>query len=366
VAIARALASDPTVLVLDEPSTCLDLQAAERLLESLDRLTAEGIGILYLTSSAAEAERVAERVVVLRDGQNVGEAEGHRIERDRLQHMMIGRDLVRFSPRGEPRPGRLRVEVDGLVLANRPDLRHELKACAGQIIGLTGLVGSGCGGLLRALYGFERPLGGTVRLDGKVLRAGDPRHSRSRGMAYVPALREGAALFPELSLEENLGMASLGRRSPLGLVRPRAEKRLSLALIADLGLGSPWPEEEVESLSGSDCQKALIGRCLALRPTILMIDEPTWGVDGRTRSQIFTLLRNFAVGGGVVFFSSREVEEAAALADQVLVLRDGEIVGELRGEQRVVDQILQLAAGPIRPAATGSSPSRVLSETRPS
>ena len=360
VALARALAQGPTLLVLDEPSACLDDEQVQRLYDLVRKFATEGMGVLYMTSSVAEAERVASRAIVMRDGRIVRELDKEELNRDAVQRAMVGRDLVRRGPRRKVTPGRVRLEASGLVLPAHPESSLFFEARAGEVLGIAGRVGSGCRELLRKLCGFESAIEGELRLDGKPLRSDNPREAIRRGVAFVPSRRGSEGLFSELGLRENLGIASLGRRSRKGLVRPDLETGLGQAMIADLRLGTPWPDETVAQLSGSDQQKILIGRYLPLRPSVLLVDEPTRGVDMRTRSEIFTLLHNLAGDGVAVIFASHEIEEVLALADRVLILgEDGfsEELGDGRADSTTMTSLI-VADEPSSPLLPGGEPTR--------
>ena len=355
VEIARALDQEARFVVMDEPSSSLDRGDTTRLLDLIEDLRRRGIGVLYVSHRLEEVVRVADRAVVLRDGAVAGELHRGEIEADALVRLMIGG--------GEPGPPPTHALGRDAADRRRPVLRaRELRVSrdsptlsfdlhAGEILGLFGLVGAGRTELLETLFGLRRAAGGSLAIAGESAEGERPFTPRSAGeaiaagLALVPEERKSQGLVAEMTVGDNLNLAALARR-PLLSWRDRAvERRQATALCASLDVRPPQPEVEVRRLSGGNQQKVVLGKLLALAPRILLLDEPTRGVDVGARAEIHRRLRLLASSGAAILLSSAETEEILALADRVVVLRRGAIAGTLEGAERTEQSLLRLAAG---------------------
>lgn len=316
VMIARALASDARILVLDEPTASLEAREVDRLFEVIQALKREGVGLIYVSHRLDEVERIADRVTVLRDGRKVGEGRrGEFTQRD-MAELMTGRDLRRSLHRG--RRGR----NGGVLLEGRG-----VDVGVGEVVGLAGLLGSGATDVLRRLYGAARGPG-AIRISGDSARFRSPKDAIGRGLGLVPGER-ALGLVMALTVRENVILPNLSRFArPLGLDR-RAVDEMVDDLMEKLDIRPRDPDRPVRELSGGNQQKVVFARWLAGQATVLLLDEPTHGIDVAAKAQIHRLMDRFAAQGGGILFASSELIEVISVSDRVIVLRAGEVVAKL-------------------------------------
>lgn len=347
VEIAKALTLDCKVLILDEPTAALTEVESAALFRVLHDLKAQGIGIIYISHRMAEIFQHCDRVTVLRDGRDVLCAPLSALTPDALVRSMVGRDLGSYYPPKQASGGDAAplLEVDGIADdVSVHGISFTLKR--GEILGISGLMGAGRSELAETLCGLRRARRGSVRLRGEPLRIrryGDALH---HGIAYLSEDRKAAGLFLELPIEQNISSMALARiSSRFGLLRRRAERRLATELGARLKLKSDGVAIDAASLSGGNQQKVAIAKLLATRPAVLLMDEPTRGVDVGAKSEIHHILRDLASQGvGVVVISS-ELPEIIGLCDRALVIRDGRLAGELAASEMTEERLLRLASG---------------------
>ncbi len=356
VEIAKALAQDVRVLLMDEPTSSLSAGEVEHLFALVRSLAAHGVSVLYVSHRLGEVRALADRVVVLRDGQVSGELGRGAIEHGAIVRLMVGRDLRAPIERGNAKAGDLVLEARGLVVPGRSGHALDFSIRAGEIVGLAGLVGAGRSELLATLFGIQPPLAGEIRLRGERLGVSSPKDAIRRGIALVPEDRKLQGLFLGMAVRMNVGIASLYTRSRAGFVNVHAEERLARDTVERLRIRTRSIESDVGSLSGGNQQKVILGRWLALAPRLLLLDEPTRGIDVGARAEIHALVRALADQGTAVLFASSEMEEVLALADRVLVLHEGEISGELARGELSEENVVRLAtsAGPAAVAGGGA------------
>ncbi|HVR29999.1 MAG TPA: sugar ABC transporter ATP-binding protein [Thermoanaerobaculia bacterium] len=361
VEIARAAAMEARVVVMDEPTSSLGREESERLLALVDDLRRGGVAVLYVSHRLEEVVRVADRAVVLRDGRVEGELERGEIDGGALVRLMIGRDLGGGGRAGgDSAAGRTAHETripphDGAPLLAVRDLRVAPESPAvsfelypGEILGLFGLVGAGRSELLETLFGLRRAAAGTIEVAGA--GAGwSVSAAVAAGLALVPEDRRAQALVAEMTVAENLALGDLGRRHLLARRNRREERRRAVALCRELDVRPAAPETVVGRLSGGNQQKVALGKWLALGPRVLLLDEPTRGVDVGARAEIHRRLGALADGGVGIVLSSAETAEVLGLADRVLVLVRGASAGILAGVERREETLLRLAAGGAAP-----------------
>lgn len=340
--IARALRAEARVLIMDEPTSSLTGAEAERLFEVVAELKAGGVGIVYITHRLAEIEAIGDRVVGLRDGRNSGALARADISQAGMVKLMVGRALAGPTRRPHP-PGEVALNVEGLRTDRFPDAPVDLTLRRGEIVGIAGLLGSGRSELLRALFGVDDRRCGEVRVGGRALASGDVRAAVRAGLALIPEDRKAEGLVIAMPISENLSMPTLRGRGRW--LDRDYEAALASDSIAQLGIAASGGEQEAGSLSGGNQQKVVLGKWLAAAPRVLLLDEPTRGVDVGARSEIYRRLDALAAEGLAILFVSSELEEVLQLADRVLVLRDGAVRGELSSEQRTEEGIMMLATG---------------------
>ncbi|MEE2778086.1 MAG: sugar ABC transporter ATP-binding protein [Acidobacteriota bacterium] len=353
VEIAKAVDTDAGVLIMDEPTSSLSAAESAQLFELVEELAAAGTSIVYISHRLAEVERLADRALVLRDGAVAGELGRNEIDHGRLVRLMVGRDMSRFFARRAREPGAVALEVTGLVTAAHPDHALDLRVHAGEVVGVAGLVGAGRTELLRALFGVERPLAGRVAVAGRSLRligGVGPVAALEAGLALVPEDRKEEALFLDETVRRNLSVARLLADARAGFVDRSAEAELAARAIQDTGIRVPSDTSAVGVLSGGNQQKVVLGRAFATEPKVLLLDEPTRGVDVGAKAEIYALIDEHALRGVGVLFASSEMEEILGLSDRCLVMHEGRLAGELAGDELTEEAIMGLATGAHRAA----------------
>jgi len=350
--IAKALSTEARLLVMDEPTSSLTESEARRLFEVVAELRASGVGIVYITHRLHEVEELADRAVVLRDGELAGELSREELQRGRMVSLMVGRDLERFYARAEERPpGEPVLSVSHLRTAAHPRQEVSFELRRGEIVGLAGLVGAGRSELLESLFGLSPPLAGGIVVDGEILVPASPRHAIRAGLALVPEDRKAQGLVVDFSVRENLNLAALEHAARAGFVDRAATDATARESIDDLRIKTPSAEQPVRFLSGGNQQKVVLGKWLAMRPRVLLLDEPTRGVDVGAKQEIYAIVERLASEGVAVLFVSSEMEEVLGLADRVLVMHEGRLTGELGRGEMSEESILHLATGGERAVA---------------
>jgi ABC-type sugar transport system ATPase subunit len=350
VEIARSLARRARLIFMDEPTAALSEREAKRLLEIIRELKRGGVSVVFVTHRLEEALDISERIVVLRDGRNAGTLERGTATREKLVRIMVGRELGTVEARGEQAAkGRQALEARGLAIDGRLG-GISFTVSAGEVLGLAGLVGAGRSTLLRALFGAERLTAGRLFLDGQPVRVRRPLDAMRLGMALVPEDRRGQALLPALSTAENLAAASWTELARAGFLADRDVRAMAERQVKALDIRLRSVRQRVLALSGGNQQKVVVGRWLSRRPSVLLLDEPTRGIDVGAKAEIYELVRRLAADGVAIVISTSELPELLALADRILVLRDGRLVGELPAGVSQ-EQVMQLATGGKEAAA---------------
>ena len=348
--VARALAFKCSILVLDEPTTALTDAEADHLFEVLAKLKAQGVTLLYVSHRLPEVFRLCDRITVLRDGAYAGTFDKTAITPDDIVKAMVGREL---PPRAEHAPAAHAeapaLEVRGLT--HRPDFRDvSLKVAAGEIVGLFGLVGSGRSELLETIFGLRVPHAGSVTVGGKALRARSPRDATRAGLALVPEERHRQGLFFNLSLRHNLMMPS---RTAAGdvIIRAGQERSEADTLLAEWRIKAAGQDVFPDSLSGGNQQKVVVAKWLATNPRVLMLDEPTKGVDVGAKFEIHEIIRRQAARGLGCLVVSSDLPEVLSLCHRVIVMREGRVQGELAGGRATEESVMYLATHELKDAS---------------
>ena len=347
VEIAKALSHKARLVILDEPTSSLTASETERLLAVVAALKAEGVAVILITHRLAEIERIADRVVVLRDGRLVAELGPGEIRAEAMIRHMIGRDLqTLYRPPARP-PGRNVVELDALRTFYRPDQPVTLALREGEILGLAGLVGSGRSELACTLFGLERPRGGRILVEGEAIDIASPRAAIARGIYLVPEDRKRTGLFLDFPVFGNISLPDLGACSRRGLVDERIERDRAERQKRRLDIRVASVDTAAGSLSGGNQQKVVLAKWLSMAPRVLVFDEPTRGVDVGAKSEIYGLMRGLADSGVAILMISSDMEEVIGVSDRVAVMHEGRIAGFLERDQLSEQAILSLAVGRI-------------------
>ncbi len=335
VEIARALHAQSKILVLDEPTTALSSRETDRLFGLVRQLRAEGIALIYISHRMAEVYELADRVCVLRDGGYVGTLTRSELSPDSLVRMMVGRDLSSFytkthDPHGSR--GRVLLEVRGVTDGGRRVHPCDLELHQGEVLGIAGLVGSGRTELARLIYGADTKTGGEVTLDGVPVSIRTPEDALDAGLAYLTEDRKGLGLFLDLSCGTNINLGVISRDAlPGGILDRAAWRRRAAHAFQALSVRAASPQVTVGSLSGGNQQKVLLSRWLEIGPKVLILDEPTRGVDIGAKSEIYRIIDGLAKRDIGVIVISSELPEIIGICDRVLVMREGRIAGEVGG-----------------------------------
>jgi rhamnose transport system ATP-binding protein len=342
--IARALLAEAAVLVLDEPTAVLPAREAERLLATIERVRARGAGVVYISHRLEEVERLADRITVLRDGRTVWSGAAGSVTRAELVRHMVGRGVERAARAAvaPAAPAPVVLALRGLGCARLGLAGIDLELRAGEILGLGGLVGAGRTELLRCLFGLERPDAGTLELAGRPIRPRSPREAIELGLALVPEDRAHDGLVLATSVRENTGLPWLARLARGGWLLRSREDAVARRVVSELGVKAT-PESRAGALSGGNQQKVALGKWLVETPRVLMLDEPTQGIDVAGRAEIHARVRQLAASGVAILLVSSDLEELLALSDRVAVLRRGRLAGTLAGSELAPERVLALA-----------------------
>jgi ribose transport system ATP-binding protein len=343
--IAKALSTKARLLILDEPTSSLTLSETQRLLDVVRRLRADGVAVLFITHRLAEVETVADRVVGLRDGRNAGELKSGSIHRDAMVRLMIGRDVTQFYTPPQVRQGPVVLRTRHLRTETYPDAPVDLEVRSGEILGLAGLVGAGRTELARAMFGIDPVQGGHVEIDGKPVASRSVPAAIAAGICLVPEDRKGEGLFLDFSLSENVVMPSLAAIATVGFVNRKAETKMAGQSRTRLSIRAARLDRAVSELSGGNQQKVVLAKWLELNPKLIILDEPTRGIDVGAKAEVYRLMRDLAEGGAAVLMISSDMEEVIGVSTRVAVMRRGAITGILLRADLSEEAILSLAVG---------------------
>ena len=371
VEIAKALSTEARILVLDEPTSSLTPTEAEKLFEVMRRLKDSGVSMVYISHRLSEVQEICDRVVVLRDGERVGElpeADTFRvhgsafseeqdsepgtknqerrtkIEPSEMVKLMVGRDISRFFPQhGTQKESAVAMSVRDLRFrGGKAGVSFDLNAA--EILGVAGLVGAGRTELMRAIFGIEPRLSGDLLIHDEPAGIRSPADAIRAGMGLVPEDRKALGVILEMCVSENITLPSIGSYNPPFMDRKR-EKQVAAEQVAALDIKTPSLTHEVQFLSGGNQQKVALAKWLSLNPKILILDEPTRGIDVGSKSEIYKLIRRLADSGVAVIMVSSELEEIIGLSDRVLVMHEGKCTGILTQNEISEERIMELATG---------------------
>jgi ABC-type sugar transport system ATPase subunit len=342
-ALARALSQESQLLILDEPTAALTDAETSQLFAAIERLQARGVGIVYVSHRLEEVFDIAGRFTVLRNGLKVDEGELRDTSVEGVIAAMAGRPIEAVFPHWEPAPGEVRLKTNGLT--GRRILDASLELHVGEVLGIAGLAGSGRSELLRLVAGASQPHAGSIELDGVEFRPSSVGHAQSAGIALVPPERRSQALIPD-SVERNLNTTTIDQQAIAGIVTSSTRERAhAQALWTSLDVRGRSLGQEVLTLSGGNQQKVVLAKYLALEPRVLLLDEPTRGVDMTTKSQIYGLVREQAAAGCAVLVVSSELAELIGLCDRIVVLHEGRIAGRFERGEANEEELLHVCYG---------------------
>lgn len=348
--IAKALSLDAKILVMDEPTSSLSDPEVRKLFKLIDELQKKKVGIIYISHKMDEIERIADSITVLRDGRLIESAPAAELPRDRLIQKMVGRELTSQFPQPQREAGRTRLEVKDFGIASKGK-RHELtesvsfSVARGEVVGLGGLQGSGASELLLALFGSVGEVTGEVSVDGKRVRIGNPRDAIRHGIALLTADRKTSGLVLSMSIINNTTLASFSDFTTAGWLRPSREREAAKQHADALHLNAASLEMPVGALSGGNQQKVALAKWLQTHPKVLLLDEPTRGVDVGAKQEIYQLIDQWATAGMAILLISTEMPELLALSDRVLVMHRGQITARFDRSEATAERVLAAAMG---------------------
>lgn len=344
VEIASAIGAGARVVIMDEPTASLTRREQERLFGIVNALRREGVAVIYISHRLEEIPALADRVTVLRDGQSVASRLRAEVDEATLIRLMVGRDVAQLYPPSESAPGAVRLALRGLCCRSAGGRPVSFEVRAGEVYGLAGLVGAGRTELARTLFGLTPADAGELWIDGERVTIGSPQAAIAHGIAYVPEDRRRHGVVLELPIEQNVSLAAWRRLFPLGWLRRDRERSEAREFVRALAIRTPDTETATANLSGGNQQKVALARWLATRPRVLLLDEPTQGVDLGAKSEIHRLVRRFAAEGMAVVLISSDLPEILGMSDRIGVMRGGELAAELPGGAGAT-QVMSAALG---------------------
>jgi len=348
VEIAKALSVKARILIMDEPTSSLSGHETEHLFRVVKELRTSGVSVIYISHRLGEVTELADHVTVLRDGENAGELSRDEISHDNLVRLMVGRDVSQFYARRPHEIGEPLLEVSQLRTPTWPQHELTFSVRRGEIVGVSGLVGAGRTEMLRTLFGIDRALGGTVRVAGDRVTPASPMQAISAGVALVPEDRKQHGVIVDMGVRPNIGLAGLRRNQlAMGFINAAVERDDTTEMIEKLSIKTPSAEQIVRFLSGGNQQKVVLGKWLALHPKVLLLDEPTRGIDVGAKQEIYLLMERLAEQGVAILFVSSEMEEILGMSDRVLVMHEGRIAGEIARDQLSEEAVMQFATGKV-------------------
>jgi ribose transport system ATP-binding protein len=346
VEIAKALSTNARLLIMDEPTSSLSARETEILFSVVKGLRQRGVSVIWISHRLGEVKELADRVVVLRDGKNAGEIPDRAgIEHDRMIRMMVGRDIDRLARRPSHAPGAIALAAEDLRTPAHPSHTLSFDLRAGEIVGIAGLVGAGRTELLTTLFGVTPSLAGSIAVHGQAVMLRSPIDAIRADIALVPEDRKQQGLVLDMTVRHNMSLAALWNASVAGFIDFGEERRLAAEMIPALAIKTPSDRQVAQFLSGGNQQKIVIAKWLAMKPKVLLLDEPTRGIDVGAKAEIYDLIHRLAGEGLAVLFVSSEMEEILALADRALVMHEGRIAGGLDREHLTEENVMRLAAG---------------------
>ncbi|MGB7803982.1 MAG: sugar ABC transporter ATP-binding protein, partial [Actinomycetota bacterium] len=354
VSIARALSRKVRLLIMDEPSAILDDTEIETMFDVMRRLAADGVGVVYISHRLDEIRRIGDRVTVLTEGATVAAGLPASTPADELVRLMVGQELSDLVPDRAVGGGELLLEVKGIT--RLPDVKNvSFELRAGEVLGIAGLVGAGRSELLRAVYGVDDRDSGEVLVDGNRLPPNRPDRAIAAGLGLAPEDRKSQALLLGWSLTKNVTLADIGRFQRI-VLRVRAERAAAEEQLRALQTKPDDSERPAQELSGGNQQKVVLARWLLRRSRILLLDEPTRGVDVSAKAELYRIITELAAQGFGVVVVSSEIEELCGLCTRILVMREGELVADLEGSQATELDVLRHAMPSTQEMVATSTP----------
>jgi len=343
VEIARAIGAKSRVVIMDEPTASLSREETENLYRVIAKLRAQGAGIVYITHRLDELSVIADRVTVLRDGTAVGTYEMSQTNRQELIRLMVGRELSAIFPKRQTQRGDVALELRAIGSRASGLKDIDLSVHRGEIVGLAGLVGAGRTELARIIFGLDHADSGDIRVDGKVIRIAAPADAIANGIAYVPEDRRHQGVILEMPVSANVTLASLRNLKRFGSFDFQREKQIAGEYVQRFAIKTPSIFSPVSTLSGGNQQKVALSRWLATKPSVLILDEPTQGIDVGAKAEIHSLIGELASEGMAILMISSDLPEVLGMSDRIAVMHAGTIAGVVNGDEATQQEVIALA-----------------------
>ncbi|WNX84876.1 sugar ABC transporter ATP-binding protein [Agathobaculum sp. NTUH-O15-33] len=344
VEIAKAVSYNASVVIMDEPTSALTVAETEQLFDIISQLKEQGVAIIYISHKMEEIFRISDEITVLRDGQYIASHHANELDTDRLIALMVGRTMDDMFPKAEYPIGDVVMKVENLACEKCfSGVSFELRR--GEILGFAGLVGAGRTEVIETIFGVRRKAAGTITLFGQQTEINTPRDAIKHKLALVTEDRRGTGIIPVLSVERNITISSTKNYRKYGLLNVRSMREHSQAYVEKLNVRTPSLDTKIENLSGGNQQKALVARWLLTNPDILMVDEPTRGIDVGAKAEIHSLLSKMAGEGKAIIMVSSEMQEVLAVSDRILVMHEGKMSGIVDRKDFSQEKIMKYAAG---------------------
>ena len=351
VEIAKALSCDARVLIMDEPTSSLSQKETETLFEVVKELRSQGISVIYISHRLGEVIELSDRVTVFRDGENAGDLDQEDINHGNMVRLMVGRELSEFYNRKVHPPGKVVLRAKKLISPAYPEFPLDFEIRSGEIVGVAGLVGAGRTELLQTIFGITPAMNGEMELEDADYHPFSSKDAIKRGIALAPEDRKQHGLILPMTVRENSSLPSLERDQKKGFLDSLKEVKLTDNAVKQMSIKTPNIEQVARFLSGGNQQKIVLGKWLAMKPKLLMLDEPTRGIDIGAKREIYKLMEKLAEEGMAILFVSSEMEEILGMADRAYVMHEGRIAGELSRDELSEESVMNLATGASKAAA---------------
>ena len=345
VEIAKAISQNCKVLVMDEPTSSLNDTETENLFEIIRSLTAEGKSVIFISHRLDEIFEIADRIHIMRDGKTIRVEDLDKITRPEIVNAMVGREITAMYPKVEVPIGDIAMEVKGISNDIYKDVSFNVRK--GEVLALFGLMGSGRTSIMESIYGKRRIDSGEIWINGKKVKIDTPKQAMNNGLAYLPAERKLDGLILDHSVEKNILLASITKRLGTLFLKLKKEREIATKWVKELLIKTPNTVVEVQQLSGGNQQKVVLAKALETEPEIILLNEPTRGIDVGAKVEIYKLIGKLCAEGKAVVMISSEIPEVIGVADRVVIVCEGRITGELKREELNPDKMLEMAIGGI-------------------
>ncbi|MCP2033883.1 ribose transport system ATP-binding protein [Planomicrobium sp. HSC-17F08] len=344
VEIAKALSANAEVIVMDEPTAALTDREIDTLFETVRGLQSKGVSFIYISHRMEEIFALCDRITILRDGQYVGDRNIKETSFEEIVQMMVGRELGERFPERNAQIGDVKLAVKGLSRKDCfEDVSFEIRK--GEVLSIAGLMGAGRTEVAQSLFGYKKADSGTVVLDGREVKIDKPKTAKELGIGYVTEDRKSEGLIVDFTVEENVSMTNFSSISKNGLISKDKERSLYEGMVKRLGIRTSGPTQTAKSLSGGNQQKVVIAKWLGIEPELLILDEPTRGVDVGAKKEIYSIINELAERGVAILMISSELPEVIGMADRVVVMHEGKVTADLPKQEMTQERIMHFATG---------------------